>query len=86
MLFEQHIEIKRRVDSEFNRLGFDAQMRADLTCIVTGRVNRLTLRQLKALLIELQGMDEAGDRLHPESPLAIWQAKKKETVIYESCK
>ena len=75
MIFAQHRAIKDRVDSEFRRLGFNAQMQADLTCIVTGRANRLTLRQLKALLIELQSMDEKGESLHPESPLAIWQAK-----------
>lgn len=74
--FREHRAIKDRIDAEFERLGFDEQMRVDLTCIVTGRVNRLTLRQLKALLIELQGMDEAGDRLHPDSPLAKWLANK----------
>jgi hypothetical protein len=69
-IFNAHLEIRRRIDRECQRLGFDDQMRTDLTVIVCGRPTKLTLSMLKRLLIELQGMETDGEQLHPDSPLA----------------
>lgn len=79
-IFKSHQQIRERIDAECQRLGFDDQMKADLAFIVCGRPNKLTLPMLKALLIELQSMDENGDQLHPDSPLArYYETKRNET-------
>ena len=75
-IFDTHREISRRIDAECQRLGFDDQMRLDLTVIVCGRPTKLTLPMLKALLIELQSMETDGEQLHPDSPLARYYANQ----------
>lgn len=76
-LLNEYMQLKQAIGIEADRLGFDDRNLDEMAYITCRQSYRKLHRgQLKALLIELRGMDEAGESLHPDSPLAKWQTKQ----------
>jgi hypothetical protein len=80
-LFHQYKVIENMIFAECARLSFDQTMLNDLSIIMFQRQQRrLTLRQAKSLLVELQRIDDSIEP-HPDSPIARWQAREQKRKI-----